>query len=237
MDASTSETSSYLWAPLQKTQQMAFFYFLLLCSLTTNGSLCLKYILCWILTIAASLNLHSLQLIVVPYTPIRFFFSWWRGFLLVSLLLPSISSSYLVFTYAFHLALFLFLITIDFFLFLKLPSYRPLQPQNFYLFIFILALLSTPYLNISCPPSLPPFLRWTAWAYRAAVSSVPWRCWGGRVPWSDWGCWGRLSVWVTSCPRFLPCSPSDTPTASARAIPTEWASTRFKRQVLHQIRE
>ncbi len=78
---------------------------------------------------------------------------------------------------------------------------------------------------------LVPSLRWMGWACRAAVSSVPWRCWGGQVPWSDWSCWGRLSVWVTSCLQFLPCSPSDIRTASMRAIPTEWASTRFKRQV------
>lgn len=88
------------------------------------------------------------------------------------------------------------------------------------------------FFHSSPPPPLFPSPRWMAWACRAAASSGPWRCWGGRVPWSDWGCWGRPCAWVTSCPRSLRCSPSDTPTASTRVTRTEWASTRFKRQVL-----
>lgn len=123
MDASTSETSSCLWVP-PKAQQMAFFY----CALWRQIPCCLKYILCWILTISASRNLHSVQLLVAPYAPIRVFFSWWRGILLVLLLLPSISSSSLVFTYAFYLPLFLFLITIDFFsIYLHLPHLRTIH--------------------------------------------------------------------------------------------------------------
>ncbi len=115
---------------------------------------------------------------------------------------------------------------------LAVSPHHPLHPQKIASVSFIPVLSSWLFSLLPDFKSRVPSLRWTGWACRAAVSSVPWRCWGGQVPWSDWGCWGRLSVWVTSCPQFLPCSLSDTPTASTRAIRTEWASTRFKRQVL-----
>lgn len=131
MDASTSETSFYLWV-LVKTQQMAFFY----CALWRQIPCCLKYILCWILTISASRNLHGLQLLVVPYTPIRIFFSWWRRILIVLLYPLCIASSSLVFTHAFHLAVFLFFI-FDYYWFLftfpfNLPvlAVSPPHPQQ-----------------------------------------------------------------------------------------------------------
>jgi len=157
--------------------------------------------------------------------PIRVFLSWWRGILLVLLLLSSVSSSSLVFTYAFQL---LFL-NYYWFIF-AFP--RNLPPQCAPLCLHHTCVSSrlssaTPHWRIVSSP-LP---RWTGRACRAAASSAPWRCWGGRAPWSNWGCWGRLCVWVTSWPRSLRCTPSDIPTASTKAIPTDWAWTGFKRQV------
>lgn len=76
------------------------------------------------------------------------------------------------------------------------------------------------------------FVRWMVWAFRAAVNSEPWRCSGGLVLLSGWGCWERPSAFVTSCPQFLLCSPSDIPTASMKAAVTNQAWTRFRRQVL-----
>lgn len=206
MDASTSATSSYLWVPL-KAQQMAFLF----CSLLTIPC-CLKYILCWILTIPASQNLHRLQLLVVPYTPIRISFSWWRGILLVLLLLPSISSSSLVFTYAFHLALFLFLITIDFFINVLAPPYHPLRPRKVcfclhHNFALILAHFPTPYFYISCPlPSggrgEPAGMQWAACHGGAEEDRSP-----GQTEAAEEGCPSESHPAPSSSPAAPPTLP------------------------------
>lgn len=88
------------------------------------------------------------------------------------------------------------------------------------------------YIYTTPSTSFVTWLRSMGWACRAAVNSVPWKCWGGQVHWSDLGCSEKPSVLVTSCLQFLLCSASDTPTASMKGIPTNGASTRFKRQVI-----
>lgn len=155
----------------------------------------------------------SIQNMQTLHSSWRLFFSWWME-------TPDLFQLQSPIQFAFFLYNYLLLLLISL-------SYSPFWvPQCNFWFVLVF------FFPFSCTPPLFSFPRWMAWACRAAASSGPWRCSGGRVPWSDWGCWGRPCAWVTSCPRSLRCSPSDTPTASTRATRTEWASTRFKRQVL-----